>query len=89
MKSYPTDVVKGAPPPINEELLDWKLAGIRIRELREKQGMSMESLARKSGVNRTMICKYERLDRPVTVNSALCIGPALGTTAKHILFGAS
>ena len=85
--SNPDDPTIGAPPPSGTELTAWKQAGTRVRNLRLQLGWTLTKLEVVSGVNRTMLCKYERLERPVTVNSALCLGPALGTTAKFILFG--
>ena len=45
------------------------LVGMRIRELRKKQGMSQETLALKSGVDRTYITTLEAVTRNMSIVS--------------------
>ena len=45
------------------------LVGMRIRELRKKQGMSQETLALKSGVDRTYITTLEAGTRNMSIVS--------------------
>ena len=47
--------------------------GIRLRGAREKEGYSMNSLAKRIGVSNRMIAKYENEDAEINVNHALRI----------------
>lgn len=59
--------------------------GYRIKEAREKQNMTQEELAEKSGISRTIISRLEG-GRPTTTTSKtlLKLAKALGTTVDDI-----
>jgi len=62
----------------------------RIKELREKSGLSQEELATKSGVSRATISNLENGSSRATSTKTLNkIAQALGTTVDHIFFGSA
>jgi putative transcriptional regulator len=54
------------------------LIGNRLREIREKEGFSLNNLANKIGVSSSMIKKYEKGISEVTINRALKIYDVFG-----------
>ena len=62
----------------------------KIKELREKAGLTQEQLAEKSGVSRTTIAILEtKNDHTTTTKTLLKIANALGTTVDAIFFANS
>lgn len=58
---------------------------IRIREIREKMGMTQEELAARSGVSRQTISALENgTERSVLSKTLVAIAEALGTTVDKI-----
>ncbi len=64
-----------------------KSIGQRIRELREKQGLSQEQLAAKCGVHRTYVGMVERAEKSISVVALSKFAKALGTTMSSLLEG--
>ena len=59
----------------------------RLKEIREKKGMSQEELSEKSGVSRTTISELETEKKEVTTNITLeKIASALGEKVSTIFF---
>lgn len=59
--------------------------GFRIKETRERIGISQSELADKSGVSRTIISALENGSRTVTTTKTLCkIADAMGVTVDEI-----
>jgi len=54
------------------------LIGDKLREIREQEGLSLNSLARKIGVSSSMVTKYEKGISEVTMNRALKIYDIFG-----------
>lgn len=62
--------------------------GYKIREVREKQGITQEELSNKSGVSRAVIASLENDDKTSTTTKTLSkIAQALGVTVGDIFFG--
>ena len=62
--------------------------GYKIKEVREKQGITQEELANKSGVSRAIIASLENDDNASTTTKTLSkIAQALGVPVSHIFFG--
>ena len=61
--------------------------GYRIKETREKLGLTQEDLASKSGVSRATICALEKgEERTTTTKTLLKLANALNTTVDAIFF---
>lgn len=59
----------------------------RLKEIREKQGISQEELAEISGISRTTISELENGKKQVTTNITLeKIANALGKKVSNIFF---
>lgn len=59
----------------------------RIKEIREKKGITQEELAKLSGVSRGTIAALENeTARTTTTKTLLKIANALGTTVDYIFF---
>ena len=56
-----------------------------IRAMRIKRGLTLEALAKKSGVSRVSINRYELGDRVPDVTTAKKIADALSCTIEEIL----
>ena len=62
--------------------------GYRIKDVREKQGITQEELANKSGVSRVIIAQLENNDSASTTTKTLSkIAQALGVPVSEIFFG--
>ena len=61
--------------------------GRRVREQRERAGLSQEAMAEKCGVHRTYYSAVERGERNVTVLTLLRISHGLGTDAGDLVAG--
>lgn len=64
-----------------------KMIGQRIRALRERQGLSQEELAAKSGVHRTYVGMVERAEKNISVGALAKFAKALGTSMSSLLEG--
>lgn len=59
----------------------------RVKEVRERKGISQEELAEKSGVSRTTISEIETQKKEVTTNITLeKIANALGVKVSYLFF---
>lgn len=64
--------------------------GYRIKEIREKRGMTQEELAEKSGVSRTTISALENgTERATMTKTLINLAKALGVTVDAIFFAES
>jgi len=63
------------------------LVGQRVRQARERAGITQEELAARAGMDRTAVGKIERGERAVTVAALLRLAAALGTTGSSLLEG--
>jgi putative transcriptional regulator len=54
------------------------IIGDKLKEIREKQGLSLNSLAKRLGVSSSMVKKYENCNAEVTINRALRIYDIFG-----------
>jgi transcriptional regulator with XRE-family HTH domain len=61
--------------------------GQRIRQLREKRGLSQEEFADECELHRTYIGSVERGERNLTINSLHTIAKTLGITLSELLKG--
>lgn len=61
--------------------------GCRVRERRERVGLSQEAMAEKCGVHRTYYSAIERGERNVTVLTLLRISHGLGTDVADLVIG--
>lgn len=62
--------------------------GYKIKEFREKQGITQEELSNKSGVSRAIIASLENDDNASTTTKTLSkIAQALGVPVSQIFFG--
>lgn len=59
--------------------------GMRIREIRKKSGLTLETLADESGVSRAALSKIERCEQSPGLEVAVRIADALGTNLAQIL----
>lgn len=59
----------------------------KLKQTREKQGITQDELSRKSGISRTTISMIEnRENKPASSKTLLALASALGTTVAHIFF---
>ena len=61
-------------------MVDWLRA--EIKRLREEQGLTVSDLARKSGVDRSVISRFENGQRDIKIETLERIGQALGQTVS-------
>ena len=61
--------------------------GRNIRQSRERQKLSQEALAEKSGLHRTYISDVENGKRNLSICTLLCIARALDSAIKELLIG--
>jgi len=64
-----------------------KLVGQRIKELREKKGLSQEAFGDLCGINRTHMGEIERGKWNLTLGTLCKIAEKLGTTVSNLLKG--
>lgn len=61
--------------------------GYRVKELRERKGMTQEALAAESGVSRATICALEKgTERNTTSKTLASIARALGVSLEELFF---
>lgn len=70
---------------VQEQFL--KALGLRIRELRSKQGYSQEGFADRCGVHRTFMGTVERGESNLSFHNLVKISAALGVTLSRLLSG--
>lgn len=58
---------------------------LKLKEIREKKGMSQEELAEKLGINRTMIIHYEKGRNYPSLERAVQISNILGCTLDELV----
>lgn len=61
-----------------------KIIPNRIKQLREKRGLTQRELAEKIGVSEQHMNKMENHNKPVTMTNAALIANALGVTLNDI-----
>jgi transcriptional regulator with XRE-family HTH domain len=59
--------------------------GLKIKELREKAGLTQEELAFISNLHRTYIGMIERAEKNITITTLFKISNALGVSIKEIM----
>ena len=70
--------------------MNWKLAediGTRIRQLRQSRGWSQAELARRMGINKSVIGYYELGGRFPTCENLIKLGDVFAVTVDYILKG--
>jgi transcriptional regulator with XRE-family HTH domain len=70
--------MKGSQPDVNQRI------ATRVRELRGKQGLSLDALSRKSGVSRSMISLVERGESSPTAVVLEKLAAGLGVTLASL-----
>ena len=58
-----------------------------LRSLRRARGMTQEKLAKKSGINRVCIARYETGKHTMSTKSLLRLSQALGVSTDDLLKG--
>jgi transcriptional regulator with XRE-family HTH domain len=61
--------------------------GQKVREERQKQGLSQEELAAKAGVHRTYIGMIERAEKNITLTNIYKVAQALGISISELTKG--
>jgi transcriptional regulator with XRE-family HTH domain len=59
--------------------------GKRLREVREKKGLSQEQLAAQAGLHRTYVSSVERGQRNISLVNIEKLAVALGVTLAHLM----
>ena len=59
--------------------------GVRTRDLRREQGLTLEELAQRSGVSRAMLSKIERGEKNPTLVVAAKVAEGLGVTLSRLV----
>lgn len=59
--------------------------GQRVRQEREKQGLSQEELANKAKVHRTYIGMIERAEKNITLSNIEKLAKALGVNVDYLV----
>ncbi len=73
---------------ISSDSTDPKLLfGARLRELRQRAGISQEELAHRAGVDRTYVSSCERGRRNLTLEAIVKFAAALGVKPSELLAG--
>lgn len=65
--------------------MNLKAVGIRIQEMRRKQGMTQEQLAEAVGLSPTHISVIERGVKPTKINNFVAIANALQVSSDELL----
>jgi transcriptional regulator with XRE-family HTH domain len=63
---------------------DLKRFGDRVRELRERLGLSQEALARNAGIHRTYMGGVERGERNIGLKNIIRLAAALGVHPRDL-----
>jgi transcriptional regulator with XRE-family HTH domain len=58
--------------------------GLRVRSIRESQGLSQEDLAERAGLHRTYVSSLERGQRNVGLDNILALAQALAIPAADL-----
>jgi len=61
--------------------------GFRVKQLRQKQGISQEELAERAGVHRTYIGMIERAEKNITLTNIEKISTGLNISISKLLSG--
>jgi len=61
--------------------------GVRIRALRQQQGLSQEALALHAALDRTYVGGVERGERNISLQNVAKLAKALGVTLDHLFRG--
>jgi transcriptional regulator with XRE-family HTH domain len=77
-----SDLARG--PDVVEEVSSGRL-GERVRALRRERGLTLEVLARRSGVSRAMISKLERGEKSPTLVVAAKVAEGLGLSLSRLV----
>jgi transcriptional regulator with XRE-family HTH domain len=75
-----------AMPPQDEHEIKNRF-GSRVKELRQKKGLSQESLAHVCGLDRTYVGSVERGERNISLLNIHLIARALGIPVKDLFNG--
>lgn len=67
--------------------ISWEMLGLNIRSEREKQGMSIETLAERAGTTADYVMKAEKGNKRVTLLMLLSFCDALGVEPNALLSG--
>lgn len=59
--------------------------GLRVRQLRRQQQLTLDALAARSGVSRAMLSKVERGEKQPTLVTAVKIADGLGVTLSQLM----
>jgi transcriptional regulator with XRE-family HTH domain len=71
-------------PDVVEEVASGRL-GRRVRALRRERGLTLDGLARRSGVSRAMISKLERGEKNPTLVVAAKVAEGLGVSLSQVV----
>jgi transcriptional regulator with XRE-family HTH domain len=71
-------------PGVVEEVVSGRL-GRRVRALRRERGLTLDGLARRSGVSRAMISKLERGEKNPTLVVAAKVAAGLGVSLSQVV----
>lgn len=71
----------------NGDISEIKAIGRRIRECRERMGLSIEEVANRIGYSYDHLSKVERGERTFTVDLLGTIAEILDTTPDYLIFG--
>jgi transcriptional regulator with XRE-family HTH domain len=71
-------------PAVVEEVASGRL-GRRVRALRRERGLTLDGLARRSGVSRAMISKLERGEKNPTLVVAAKVAEGLGVSLSQVV----
>ena len=80
-------IVKSAEQKLQNDRKEVDKMLYRVKELREKNGLTQTQLAKKSGVSRVTIAMLEsKTGHTTTTRTLIKIAEALGTTVDEIFF---
>lgn len=85
-ESSPTAISGGVRPAVQPAVDPFKALALHLKYLRVQSGLTLENLARDSGLTRSYLSKIERGVSTPSIESALNIARALGVTVDR-LFG--
>ena len=58
---------------------------MKLKELRERQGLTQSQIAKLLGCAESTICHYERGERKVSVEVAIKLAKALGVSVEEVV----